>query len=182
MRMLKWFKLRKPVERIQNIAARPLQILESRHPALVKELWLSPYCCTMVYFWTAVVTEDVCRNNYSDEDKREALREGFARVVEEMRGSVTAAMNRVLPDGHQLRRRALADLKRAVDLYRGDFDDRYMIYADYREAVEEDGRPALFGNRWGLGKEAAYEILLANYLAGSLQAEEERPRTRVATR
>lgn len=180
--MLKWFRLRKPVERIQNIAARPVQIFESRNPALVHDMWLSPYCCTLVYFWTAVVTEDVCRNKYSDEDKREVLRDSFARIVEEMRGSVNAAMNRVLPDGHQMRRRALSDLKRAVDLYRGDYDDRYMIYADYRQAVDEDGRPAPFGNRWGLGKEAAYEILLASYLAGSLQPDEERPRARVASR
>lgn len=180
--MLKWFKLRKPVERIETIAARPLQIFESRQPGLLKDLWLSPYCCTLVYFWTAVVTEDVCRNKFSDAEKREVLRESFARIVEEMRGSVTSAMNRVLPDGHQLRRRALSDLKRAVDLYRGDYDDRYMIYADYREAVNEDGRPALFGNRWGLGKEAAYEILLANYLTGSLLADEDQPAAQLALR
>lgn len=180
--MLKWFKLRKPVERTEAIAARPLQIFESRHPAVLKDLWLSPYCCTLVYFWTAVVTEDVCRNRFSDAEKREVLREGFARIVEELRGSAASAMNRVLPDGHQLRQRALSDLKRAVDLYRGDYDDRYMIYADYREAVNEDGRPALFGNRWGLGKEAAHEILLANYLAGNLTADEDQAAPRLASR
>lgn len=180
--MLKWFKLRKPVERIQAIAGRPLQIFESRHPALQKQLWSSPYCCTLVYFWTAVVTEDVCGDSFSDADKREVLRESFARIVEEMQGAVNAVMNRVLPDSHQTRRRALSDLKRAVDLYRGDFDDRYMIYPDYREAVYEDGRPALFGNRWGLGKESSYEILLASYIAGNLQGAEERPVARVASR
>lgn len=172
--MLKWFRMRKPLEKIHRVAARPLQVFESRHHALLRQLWASPYCCTMLYFWAAVMTEDVCRGAYTDEDKREVLREVFARMVEDTRGSVTHATNRVLPDGHQMRRRALADLKRVVDLYRGDVDDRCMIYADYREAVYEDGRPALPGNRWGLRKEAAHEILLASYLAANLQSDDER--------
>lgn len=180
--MLKWFRLRKPMERIQQVAERPLQIFEARNPKLSAQLWRSPYCCTLAYFWTAVVTEDVCRNSLSDADKREVLREAFSRVVEEMNGAIDAVMNRVLPDGNPIRRRALSDLKRAVDLYRGEFDDRYMIYADYREAVSENGRAAPFGNRWGLGKESAFEILIACYLAANLQGEEERPRARAASR
>lgn len=180
--MLKWFRLKKPMERIQQVAERPLQIMDSRNPALTGQLWRSPYCCTLAYFWTAVVTERVCGPAMSDDDKREVLREAFARIVEEFGGSVDTVMNRVLPDGNPTRRRALSDLKRAVDLYRGDFDDRYMIYADYREAVNEDGRPALFGNRWGLDREAAHEILIASSLAGNLQSEEERPRARTAVR
>ena len=172
--MLKWFRLRKPLEKVQRVAARPLQILDAHQPAMVRSVWLSPYCCTVLYFWTAVMTEDICREAFTDEDKREVLREAFARMAEETGGSVTGASNRVLPDGHQIRRRALSDLKRAVDLYRGDVDDRYMIYADYREAVYADGRPAPPGNRWGIRKEAAHEILLASYLAGNVQADDGR--------
>lgn len=172
--MLKWFRLRKTVERIERIAGRPLQVLGSRQPALLYPLWHSPYCCTLVYFWTAVITEDVCRKAHSDAEKREALRDAFARVCASMGGNPATAVNRVLPDGHQMRRRALSDLKKAVDLYRGDVDDRCMIYADYREAVYGDERSAVPGNRWGLRKEAAHDILLASYLAGSLQTEEER--------
>lgn len=178
--MLKWFRLRKPLEKTQRVAARPLQVFDARHQGLIRAVWLSPYCCTLLYFWTAVMAEDVCRNALNDDDKREVLREAFARMVEEMRGSPAAAMNRVLPDGHQLRRRALSDLKRCVDLFRGDVDDRYMIYADYREAVYEDGRPAVPGNRWGLRKEAAHEILLANYLAANILEEERAVRSAAA--
>ena len=172
--MLKWFRMRKPVETIERVAARPLQILDSREPALMRPVWRSPYCCTLIYFWTAVVTEDVCRKSHSDADKREALRDAFGRVVTATRGNAATALNRVLPDGHQMRRRALSDLKRVVDLYRGSVDDRYMIYADYREAVYGDGRSAVPGNRWGLRKETAHDILLASYLAGNVQTEEER--------
>ncbi len=172
--MLKWFRLRKPVDTIERVAARPLQILASRQPALLGPVWRSPYCCTLVYFWTAVITEDVCRKSRSDADKREALRDAFGRVTAAMRGNPATALNRVLPDGYQVRRRALSDLKRVVDLYRGSVDDRYMIYSDYREAVYGDGRSAVPGNRWGLRKEAAHDILLASYLAASVQSEEER--------
>lgn len=180
--MLNWFRTRKTVDRIQRTAERPLQVLDSRFPDALRSVWQSPYCCTLTYFWTAVVTEDVCRNRLSDEDKREALRDVFARIVEDARGSVNGAMKRVLPEGNEIRRRALSDLKRAVDLYRGDVHDRFMIYADYREAVYEDGRPAVPGNRWGLAREAAHEILLAHYLAGNLLTEEGRTEPRVVAR
>lgn len=173
--MLTWLRLRKPIERIHRICVRPLHILEARQPALVGPVWRSPYCCTLLYFWTAVIAEDVCRNTYSDEDKRQALRDAFARLVEDTQGSVNGALNRVLPDGHQMRRRALADLKRAVDLYRGDVDDRCMIYQGYREAVYQDGRPAFPGNRGGLRKEVAHEILLFSCLVRNVQTDDERP-------
>ena len=139
--MLKWFRLRKPVDTIERVAARPLQILASRQPALLGPVWRSPYCCTLVYFWTAVITEDVCRKSRSDADKREALRDAFGRVTAAMRGNPATAL---------------------------------MIYSDYREAVYGDGRSAVPGNRWGLRKEAAHDILLASYLAASVQSEEER--------
>ncbi|WP_421693527.1 hypothetical protein [Aestuariivirga sp.] len=172
--MLTWFRLRKPIERIHRICVRPLHILESRQPALMRTLWKSPYCCTLLYFWTAVVAEDICRNTFTDEEKRQALRDAFARIVEDSHGAVNGALNRVLPDGNPVRRRALSDLKRVVDLYRGDVDDRCMIYPGYREAVYEDGRPAFPGNRWGLRKEVAHEILLFTCLARNLQPEDER--------
>lgn len=180
--MLNWFRTRKTVDAIHRAAARPLYVLDSRLPDTLRTVWQSSYCCTLMYFWTAVVTEDVCRNRLSDEEKREALRDAFSRIVEETRGSVNGAMKRVLPEGHQQRRRALSDLKRAVDLYRGDVDDRYMIYADYREAVYQDGRQAVPGNSWGLNREAAHEILLASYLASNVLAEDGRTEPRVVAR
>lgn len=172
--MLMWFRLRKPIDRIHRICVRPLHVLEIRQPMLFNAVWKSPYCCTLLYFWTAVIAEDICRDKYTDEEKRHALREAFARMVEESRSSVNGVLKRVLPDGHQMHRRALQDLKRAVDLYRGDVDDRAMIYPGYREAVYEDGRPCFPGNKWGIRKEAAHEILLYICLASNAQAEESR--------
>ena len=172
--MLTWLRLRKPIEKIHRISVRPLRILEARQPSLLGPSWFAPYCCTLVYFWTAVIAEDVCRDAYSDEDKRHALREAFGRLVEESHGSVDGVLNRVLPDGHPLRRRALSDLKRVVDLYRGDVDDRAMIYPGYRDAVNQDGRAAFPGNKWGLKKEAAHEILMFTCLASNVQADDER--------
>jgi hypothetical protein len=90
-------------------------------------------------------------------------------------------MRHVLPDGQPRRRRALADLKRVVDLYRGDVDDRFMIYADYRDAVDGGGRPARSGNRWGLRTEAAHEILLLSYVIGTLQGTREFDRPRAGS-
>lgn len=139
-------RLRKPMEMVHVAAARPLQILASRQPSLAPRLWQSRYCSTMVYFWVAVVTEDICRNKYSEAEKHKVLQRVFARAVKEMRGVPALARKQVLPDGHPLRLKALADLKRAVDLRRHGADARLMIYADYRRAVEGDGRPAAFGN------------------------------------
>lgn len=161
-------RLRKTVEKVHGIAARPLRILQSRQPSLAPRLWQSRYCSTMVYFWVAVITEEVCRDSFSETDKHKVLQRAFARVVKEMRGNSAAAKKQVLPDGHAVRLRALADLKRAVELRRDGVDTRLLIYADYREAVAGDGRPAVFGNPWGLRNEAAHEILLAGYLAGNV--------------
>lgn len=163
-------RLRKPVERVHDIASRPLRILASRQPSLVPRLWQSRYCSTMVYFWVAVVTEETCRSKYSEAEKHKVLQRVFARTVKEMRGVPAAARKHVLPDGHPHRLKALADLKRAVELRRNGVDARLMIYADYREAVESNGRPAAFGNHWGVRTEAAHEILLARYLASHLTA------------
>lgn len=168
--MLNWFsRLRKPVDRVHGVAARPFHILHSRHARLAPRLWQSPYCCTMAYFWVAVVTEELCRGRYSERDKHKVLHRAFARIVKEMRGSPSLARQQVLPDGHPLRLRALGDLTRAVGLFRQGKNPRLMIYADYRAAVDAHGRPAVPGNRWGLRTEAAHEILLAGYLAGNVR-------------
>ena len=173
---MRWLRLRKHVEEIHRIAGRPLRFLELRQPSAWPALWDTAYCCTSVYFWTAVITEDVCREPCDDADKLYALREAFARIVEETQGVVTEAMGLVQPEGNPIRRRALSDLKRVVDLYRGLVDDRFMIYPEYREAVSEDGRAAPAGNKWRLKREASYEILLTNYLAANvLVAEAAKP-------
>lgn len=171
--MLQWLRLRRSAQRIQRIAARPVQILGSRRPSLMGSMWQSPYCCTLLFFWIAVVTENVCQDSFSQADKRRVMRKVLARIADEMGASEAAFMKRVLPDGHPRRRRALGDLKRIVDLYRGNVDDRFMIYSDYRDAVNGGGRPARPGNRWGLDTEAAHEILLVSYVIDSLQSRQE---------
>lgn len=173
--MLSWFRIRKQVDDVHRVAVRPFMVLQSRHPHVLPGLWHSPYCCTIAYFWTAVMAEDLSARDSNNDEKFRTLREAFTRLVEETEGAAPDAMKRVLPDGHPIRRRTLVDLKRVVDLYNGHIDDRYMIYPEYREAVYEDGRPALPGNRQGLEKEFAYEILLASYLAtNALLPEEEK--------
>jgi hypothetical protein len=168
--MLRWFsRQRKPADKIMRIAARPLWLLDSRRPLLTEVLWHSPYCCTMVYFWTALITEQVCGEALSESGKRKLLQQVFARIVKDLDGDPRAARKRVLPDGHLDRRRALVDLKRVVTLYSGAVNDSLMIYPDFRKAIEDDGRPALPDNRWGLRQEAAHEILMARYLAADVQ-------------
>jgi hypothetical protein len=171
--MLQWLRLRKPEQRVRRIAARPVQILDSRRPSLMGPMWQSSYCCTLLFFWIAVVTEHVCQNSLSQSDKRKVMRKVLARIAGEMGGTQTRFMSRVLPNGHPRRRRALADLKRVVDLYRGNVDDRFMLYADYRDAVNGGGRPARTGNRWGLRTEAAHEILLVSYVIDTLRNGQE---------
>lgn len=162
--MLNWLRTRKHVDDVHRHAARPFLLLRSRQPKLVPGLWQSPYCCTISYFWMAVVAEEMCGAETDNDTKLRTLREAFARLVEETRGIPHDAMRRVLPDGHPIRRRSLVDLKRVVDLYNGLVEDRHMIYPEYREAVYADGRPAIDPGRTGLEKEHAYEILLASYL------------------
>ena len=178
--MLQWLRLRRSVQRIRRIAGRPVQILDSRRPSLMGPMWRSPYCCTLLFFWIAVVTEHVCQDNLSRSDKRKVMRKVLARIADELGGTHASVMNCVLPDGHPRRRRALADLKRVVDLYRGEIDDSFMIYADYRDAVNGGGRPARSGNRWGLRAEAAHEILLVSYIIGTLQSSQEFDRPHAA--
>lgn len=169
--MLRWFsRLRKPTARVRRVAARPLWVLESRRPLLAEALWRSPYCCTMVYFWTAFVTEHVCGEHLPEAAKGKVMQQVLARIVKELGGDPRAARQQVFPDGHPGRQRALVDLKRVVTLYSGKVNEGLMIYPDYRKAVEDDGRPALPDNRWGLRQEAAHEILLARYLAAGVQA------------
>jgi hypothetical protein len=170
--VLNWLRSRKQADEVHRIALRPFLLLQSRGEHMLPVLWQTPYCCTVSYYWTAVVVEDLC-DERANEGKLRALRETFARLVEDTRGVPHDAMKRVLPEGHPIRRRALSDLKRVVDLYNGKIDDRYMIYAEYREAVYEDGRPAPDGDRWGLGQEYAYEILLSSYLAANTLTNEE---------
>lgn len=165
--MLSWLRIRKQIDDVHRVAVRPLAVLESRKPDLFPQLWRSPYCCTITYFWTAVIAEDLCDGDADNGDKLRTLREAFTRLVEDTGGIAYDVMKRVLPEGHPLRRRALIDLKRVVDLYNGRVDDRHMIYPDYREAVLEDRRPAVSGNRHGAEKEFAYEILLSSYLAAN---------------
>jgi hypothetical protein len=179
--MLQWLRLRKPVQHIRRIAVRPVQILAVRRPSLMAPMWNSPYCCTLLFFWIAVVTEHVCQDRLSQSDKRKAMRKVIARIADEMGGTEAGFMKRVLPDGHPRRRRALADLKRVVELYRGKVDDRFMIYADYREAVNGGGRPARSGNRWGLRTEASHEILLVRYVIDTLRGRQENERPRAAS-
>ena len=164
--MLRLFsRLRKPVDKVRGIAARPLWVLESRRPQLAEVIWNAPYCCTMVYFWTALVTEQACGDGVSAARKRKVLQRAFAMSVKELGGDPAAAREHVLPEGHPGRRRALVDLNRVVTLYSGTVNEKLMIHEDYRKALEDDGRAALPGNRWGLKYEAAHEILLARLLA-----------------
>lgn len=164
--MLRMFsRLRKPVEKVRAIASRPLWVLASRRPQLADVIWTSPYCCTMVFFWTALITEQTCGGSLSASERRKVLQRSLARMVKEMGGDPVAARALVLPDGHPGRRRALVDLKRVVTLYSGTVNEKLMIYEDYRKALEDDGRPALPGNRWGLRYETSHEILLARLLA-----------------
>lgn len=170
--MLNWFRSRQHVDNVHRVALRPFLLLQSRRPKMFPGIWQAPYCCTISYFWTAVVAEDLCERHDND-GKLRTLREAFARLVEDTRGAHPDAMKRVLPEGHPIRRRALVDLKRVVDLYNGKIDDRHMIYPEYREAVYEDGRSAPAGNRWGIDNEYAYEILLSSYLAANAVTREE---------
>ena len=173
--MLNWLRSRRQTEDVYRVAVRPFQLLQAHDASLFPGLWQSPYCCTISYFWTAVIAEDNCVLERDDAAKLRTLREAFARLVEETRGAAHDAMRQVLPEGHPIRRRVLVDLKRVVDLYNGHIEDRHMIYPEYREAVYEDGRPAPDGNKWGLDREYAYEILLSNYLsANGLVREEEK--------
>lgn len=171
--MLSWLRTRKQVDEVHRIAVRPFLLLQSRHPEAFPGIWHSPYCCTISYFWTAVVAEELCVSDASNDTKYRTLREAFTRLVEDTQGTAHDALKRVLSDGHPIRRRSLIDLKRVVDLYNGHIEDRHMIYPEYREAVYEDGRPAPEGNRWDLGKEFAYEILLSSYLAANALVPEE---------
>lgn len=175
--MLRWIsRLRKPVEKVRGIASRPLWVLESRRPQLAEAIWTAPYCCTMVYFWTALVTEQACDDGLSASQKRKVLQRVFERIVKDMGGDPVAARGRVLPEGHPGRRRALVDLKRVVTLYSGTVNEKLMIYEDYRKALEDDGRPALPGNRWDLHYESAHEILLARLLADEVTGGQTPPR------
>jgi hypothetical protein len=171
--VLSWLRTKRQADDVHRVALRPFLLLLSRQPQVSSGLWQAPYCCTIAYFWTAVVTEDLCGGDTANESKFRTLREAFARLVEETDGTAHDALKRVLPDGHPIRRRALIDLKRVVDLYNGHIEDRHMIYPEYREAVYQDGRPAPEGNRWGLDKEFAYEILLSGYLAANAHVHED---------
>ncbi len=165
--MLSWLRTRKQVDDVHRIAVRPVALLQSRRPELFPALWRSPYCCTITYFWTAVIAEYTCGISVDPNAKLRTLREAFTRLVEDTGGTSHEAMKRVMPEGHAVRRRTLSDLKRVVDLYNGETHDQHMIYPEYREAVFEDGRPAKPGNSLGAEKEFAYEILLSGYLAAN---------------
>jgi hypothetical protein len=173
--VLSWFRNRRQVDEVHRLASRPFQLLESYQSQAFPGLWQSPYCCTVAYFWTAVVAENLSPKGQDNDTKFRTLREAFARLVEDTQGEPHDAMRSVLPEGHPIRRRAMIDLKRVVDLYNGHIEDRHMIYPEYREAVYEDGRPAPAGNKWGLDRELAYEILLSRYLAANalIQKHEE---------
>jgi hypothetical protein len=171
--MLSWLRTRKQVEDVHRLAVRPFLLLQSHKAQVFPGLWQSPYCCTIAYFWTAVIAEEVCAKDQENDTKLRTLREAFSRLVEETRGAPHDAMRRVLPEGHPIRRRTLVDLKRVVDLYNGHIEDRHMIYPEYREAVYQDGRPAPARNKWGLDRELAYEILFSSYLAANAQIEVE---------
>lgn len=170
--MLNWLRSRKQADEVYRIVLRPLLLLQSRSEQILPAFWQSPYCCTVSYYWTAVVVEDLSGERTND-GKLRALREAFSRLVEGAYGAPHDAMKRVLPEGHPIRRRALADLKRVVDLYNGKINDRYMIYSEYREAIYGDGRAVPDGDRWGLDQEYAYEILLSSYLAANCMTNEE---------
>jgi hypothetical protein len=171
--MLSWLRTRKQVEEVHSIAVRPFLLLQSRKASVFPGLWQSPYCCTIAYFWTAVVAEEICATDQDNDAKLRTLREAFARLVEDTRGAAHDAVRRVLPESHPIRRRTLVDLKRVVDLYHGHIEDRHMIYPEYREAVYQDGRPAPADNKWGLDRELAYEILLSSYLAANALVQED---------
>jgi hypothetical protein len=171
--MLSWLRTRKQVDEVHRIAVRPFLLLQSHKAQVFPGLWRSPYCCTIAYFWTAVIAEEACATDQDNDAKLRTLREAFARLVEDTRGAPHDAMRRVLPEGHPIRRRTLVDLKRVVDLYNGHIEDRNMIYPEYREAVYQDGRPAPPHNKWGLDRELAYEILFSSYLAAHAQMEED---------
>jgi hypothetical protein len=172
--VLNWLKLRKQPEEVRSHAVRPFHVLQAHWPEVFPAIWKSHYCCTSAYFWTAVVIEEVCGNEpeFDPESKQRILREIFTELVETSGGNALEVMKRVLPDGHPMRRRALVDLKRVVDLMHGRYDDRYMIYPEYREAVYQDGRSAPRGNKYGLTTETAYEILYSRYLAANTEARE----------
>lgn len=172
--MLNWLKLRKLPEEVHGHAVRPFHVLQAHWPEVFPALWQSYYCCTSAYFWTAVITEELCgaEPEIDADAKLRILREAFTQIVENSGGSSLAAMKRVLPDGHPLRRRVLVDLKRVVDLMHGRYDDRHMIYPEYREAIYQDGRPSPKGNKYGLTTETACEILLSRYLAANTEARE----------
>jgi len=161
--MLTWLRLRKQAKAVHRLAARPLLLLQLQTPQAMAPLWLSPYCCTISYFWTAVIVETAGEKHLSDEERLDLLRETFLQLVEETRRTPQRAMKRVLPDGHPLRRRALVDLKRVVDLYHGQIEDRHMIYPEYRDAVREDRQP-LRPAAPGMTRAYAHELLLASYL------------------
>jgi hypothetical protein len=171
--MLSWLRTRKQVEEVHSIAVRPFLLLQSHKASVFPGLWQSPYCCTIAYFWTAVVAEEICATDQDNDAKLRTLRESFARLVEDTRGAAHDAVRRVLPEGHPIRRRTLVDLKRVVDLYHGHIEDRHMIYPEYREAVYQDGRPAPADNKWGLDRELAYEILFSSYLAANALVQED---------
>lgn len=167
--MLTWLRLRKQAKAVHRVAARPFLLLRLQMPQAMAPLWLSPYCCTISYFWTAVIVETVGGKGIPDEDRLRQLRETFSQIVAENRGTPQRAMKRVLPDGHPLRRRALVDLKRVVDLYHGQIEDRHMIYPEYRDAVRGDGQPLSPGAP-GMRRAYAHELLLASYLMEGIAA------------
>jgi len=162
--MLTWLRMRKRSKTVHRIAARPFRLLQLQMPHAMAPLWLSHYCCTISYFWTAVIVETVGGKDIPDEDRLQELRDTFSQIVEENRGTPLRAMKRVLPDGHPMRRRALVDLKRVIDLYNGQIEDRHMIYPEYRDAVRGDGQP-LRQKAPGMSRAYAHELLLASYLA-----------------
>lgn len=172
--MLTWLRLRKQTKAAHRLAARPFLLLQLQAPHAMAPLWLSPYCCTISYFWTAVIVETAGGDAVSDRDRLQLLRDTFSQLVAENRGTPHRAMKRVLPDGHPLRRRALVDLKRVVDLYHGQVEDRHMIYPEYRDAVRADGQPLRPGAP-GLTRAFAHELLLASYLAEGSSAPPEGP-------
>lgn len=165
--MLTWLRIRWQADNVLTAAIRPVNLLRAQQPELFPALWQTPYCCTLSYFWTAVIAEGICKGA-ADDEKFRALREAFERMVKASGGTSYEAMKRVLPDGHPARRRALTDLKRVVSLYHGRIDDRQMIYPEYRHAVEEDGRRVPKGGRQRSRHGSAHEMLLVHYLAGNV--------------